>query len=313
MANKFIIPLPPVVGVVPGQTATLDIPIGPRYHVLWLQGTVKRTGVAPALTDIFGDLRVKINGKPVRTHTAAQINAINTLMGADFAYTVSGGSGGGGAPQAGDTCTFLLPLFLAEPWRKQYAETALMAWPTSWPGGSKLATFQLEMDTPNNANTSLHAITAFCESDNVLGMVDSKGNPVFTLSKWNRLAVPYTGGGDVYIVTLPKREIYQQISLFTNTDTITHLKVKVDGTIITDADKSVNDVTLVAREMNLAALSTTRFDRVFDYDDDPKSALLMQFGGASVQDFQVIPTLSGGLGNPLIITVLYQTYGLPDL
>ena len=60
MANKFIIPLTPVVGVVPGQTATLDVPIGPRYHVIWLEAAVKKTSGSPALTTLSQSARARM-------------------------------------------------------------------------------------------------------------------------------------------------------------------------------------------------------------------------------------------------------------
>jgi hypothetical protein len=307
VANKIIQPLAPVVGVVPGQTATLDIPIGPRYHVIWLSGTVKRATVAPALTDIMGLLTVKINGKPVRTHTADELNQLNTLMGASFTARANN------TPSAGAATTWNVPIFLAEPWRKSYSATESMAWPTSWPGGKKLATLQIEIAVPaipgTNA-TSEHAISAYAETDNVLGQVDSKGEPVFLLSKWNRLGVPYAGAGDLFITTLPRREIYQQISLFTQSgDPASAIKVKVEDRTIRETSKTLNDDTLVAREMNSAGISANRFDLVFDYDDLPSSALPMQYGDAYVQDFQVIPTLSAANASNKIVTCIYQTYG----
>ncbi|MCX7790153.1 MAG: major capsid protein P2 [Chloroflexaceae bacterium] len=306
MANKFINPLPPVVGVVPGQTATLDIPIGPRYHVLWFE--IKgRKATTPTLDEVVGDIRVKLNGKPARIHTAVQLDALNKLMGPEFAAQSVAEAVG-----ADTRVTWWLPVFLAEPWRKQYAETEAMAWPTSWPNGEKVQTFQVELDIANTSGVTEQSVKAFAETDNVLGQVDKDGKPLFFVSKWNRVAAPYTAAGDLYITTLPKREIYQQISLFTTTDKITQAKVKVDGVIVRDATKAQNDATLVARGMNSAGLSNYRFDLVFDYDDNPRSALLMQFGSVGVQDFQVIPTLDGAAATTKVVTVLYQTYGRPD-
>ena len=69
--DKIIKLLPTVIGVVTGQDATVEVPIGRRVHVIWLEGTVKKTGVAPALSDIMGLIKVKINGKPQRQMTTA--------------------------------------------------------------------------------------------------------------------------------------------------------------------------------------------------------------------------------------------------
>ena len=311
MANKFKIPLAPVVGVVAGQTATLEIPIGPRYHVIWLEGTVTKATNAPVVYDAFGLITVKINGKPVRTHTAAEINAMNTLMGASFAATCTPST------TTASPITFRLPLFFCEPWRKQYAETDAMAWPTSFAGGKQVGSFQIEIEvppaTPVTGETAgartAPSIQAFCEIDNRIGAVDANGNPILNISKWNRLTVPYTGTDDCYITTLPRREIYQQISISQGTDAITSVVVKVDGAIIHDATKARNDVTITAREMNPNGTVSTRYDLVFDYDDDPKSALLMQYGTASVQDFQVIPKMATANASAKILTLLLNTYG----
>ncbi len=307
MANKIIQPLAPVVGVVGGQTATLDVPIGPRYHVIWLVGDVVHASIVPTLAKVFdGLITVKLNGKPVRSHTAAELDALNTLNGAGFAATAITGT----TYQR----IWYLPIFLAEPWRKSYSATEAMAWPTSWPGNKKLGTFQIEIAVPSNSGYTINSITAYAEQDNMLGSVDNAGNPVMLISKWNRLTVPYAGNsGKNYITTLPRREILQQISIITNTPAvIADLMVKVDGLIIRDATKDVNDRTLIAREMNASGLSALRYDVVFDYDDLPSSALPMQYGGATVQDFQVIPNIGSGASETKVMTVLYLVYGRPD-
>lgn len=66
------------------KTATINLPIGQRYHTITLvlgydaSNTSKETGGTVA-NQILGEIRVKLNGKTQRSFTAKQLNAFNSL------------------------------------------------------------------------------------------------------------------------------------------------------------------------------------------------------------------------------------------
>jgi hypothetical protein len=88
-------PAPAFVGVVAGQVATLDLPIGKTYHAIYLAGTVKNTGQPPAITDIFGPgpINVKRNGKIQRQHLVTELDALNAFDKEDLRSNFYGATG----------------------------------------------------------------------------------------------------------------------------------------------------------------------------------------------------------------------------
>jgi hypothetical protein len=275
MANKFIIPAPPIVGVAASANATLDLPVGPRYHVAWLEVVETAPNSAVILADSIGKLKVKLNGRTQREYTATQLNALNTLMGPEYAATVALNSApnvpvgaydpsgaailyahGNAALNPGNATTAYitrLPIFFAEPWRKQYAAGDMMAWPTSWPAGKGLVgTFQLEITLGAYAT----AAAAKVEIDYQPGAVDANGNPILLISKTSVLTTTLAVASSVeqYFTTLPRNEIYQQISFFAASSNITfsELKIKLENNLIRDCTKGTLDASNIARGMNPA-------------------------------------------------------------
>jgi hypothetical protein len=268
MATKRLIQLPALAGVVQGGTATLDIPVGPRYHTIILEANA----AAKTLTQILSEIRVKVNGKVQRVHTAAELDALNTFLGSIYASQNSGGAGN----------TYRLPIFFAEPWRIVQNIREGLAWSTG-----DVGSFQIEVDINATAGAA-PVVTAWAEADN--SIVDATGKPqgLGIISKCFRTQIPINGTLQ-NILSLPRRDAYQQISLFDAN--ITRVQIKVDNIVIRDVTKTVNDASLVARGMVPVA---GRFDLVFDHDDILGSALPMVLGSQKVQDFQVNLTLSDG-------------------
>jgi hypothetical protein len=321
--DKIIQPQNPMVGVAYGAVATCDLSIGPRYHALWLEIIATPAAATTLLlTDVIDLINVKINGKVQRAHTGTELNAINTSYDANLA--MNGYETTAGVPQfnanayvaniAAHQTTFMLPIFFAEPWRKSYAATESGAWYTSWADGSVLRSFQLEVSIPaataNILANSAITINVYAETDNAVGPLDANKQPVALITKWNRLQIPYGGAGDLYITNLPKKDIYTQLSIFSQTgDDVTAVKVKVDSRIVRDVTKLRNDQTLIGRGFNEAACLENRFDVVFDYSDLPTDGLVMQAGNAVVKDFTVIATLGAANAANKIVTVLSQLFG----
>jgi hypothetical protein len=303
MSVKRINPLPTLSGVAAGSTATADIPIGPRYHVLWLQvgNTAKKLA-----SEILGDIRLKVNGKVQRTMSAGELDQLNVMMGAEYGVReVNDGSTG-----TGHIVTSRLPIYLAEPWRKQVAAADGLAWATG-----NLATFQLEVDIAAGEGTGL-VLSAFAELDNSITK-DAQGleqqAPLGVISKWMRQQIPINGTAQD-LQSFPRRDHYQQLS-FLDKDangasqacTITKVTIKVENFVIREITRDQNAAILASRGMTQAA---NRFDVVFDHDDIIDSALPMVVGGRPVQDFQVKLDLSSGTARN--ITCIAQRIGLAE-
>lgn len=285
MATKRQIQLASWNGIKQNQTGTIDLPIGPRYHSVTLR--VKAAG--KTLTQILSEIRVKINGKIQRVHTATELDALNTFLGTPYASQNSGGAGN----------YYYLTLYFAEPWRIVQQIREGLAWST---GG--VATFQIETDFNATAESGgALDCTAWAEVDNSF---DAKGNaaPLGLISKWYRTQVPINGTSQQF-TGFPKRDAIQQVSFFDAN--ITQVQIKVDNLVIRDIPKGVNDATLVARGMTPIA---GRFDIVFDHDDVLGSALPLELNGNKVQDLQFNLTLSDGTARN--IPTIYQYLGYAD-
>lgn len=323
--DKIVQPTQPVVGVpsplaAASQVATLDLAIGPRYHAIWLEVTATAAAAKTiGITDLLDLLTLKINGKPQRQHTANELNQINTQFDAACAANlynvVAGVPVESQGPQVAGTTMLQIGIFLAEPWRKSYAATDMMAWYTAWQDGSKLNSLQLEITCPaasaNIDTTKAYSIKAYAETDNVIGPLDANKRPIGLITKFRRLGVPYAGAGDLYLTTLNKAGFYNQLTMFGQAgsgDDITHVKVTRDSQIIRDVDKWRNDQTLLGRQFNPAALSVDRFDMVFDYSDVPTDGLSLN----GVADFQVIMTLSAATAPNKLIQTIAQVYEQAD-
>jgi len=296
MSLNRIKPLPTASGVAVAKTATFDIPIGPRYKVIWLEAgdTAK-----DLVTDIIGDIRLKVNGKVQRTMSAAELIAINSMMGVNGEYSEALELDGIGVG-AGHVLKTRLPIFLSEPWRAQLAVADGLAW-----GTADLASFQVEVDI--KAAAAGPTLDGFVEADYTT-VTDAKGvqqQPrMGVICKWFRQQIPINGTTQD-VTTLPRRDFYQQISLFDSA--ITNVIVETDSLIQRDLTKVRNDDILVSRQM---VPDDTRYDVVFDYDDLITSGLPMVLNGRPVTDFQLKLTLSDGTARN--ISTIIQRLGPPE-
>ena len=171
-----------------GGTVTIDVPVGPTYHTIWLTGSA---GTAKKLTDLTGDIRNKINGKVQRIHTADELNLLNQAHGAQYA-----------AKNAGTAAAlFVLPIFLAEPWRKNLAAREGLAW-----GTGDVSTFQIEVDIKASTFTSPVALSAKAEID------DGPDRPLGVITKVFSTNIPVASGWNDF-TQFPKRDNYAQISI----------------------------------------------------------------------------------------------------
>ena len=315
MAVKRIVNLPTVsgyagtaAGAFSAHTVTVDLPVGPRYHAIWLDQL--SPGAAKVMTDLFGDLRLKVNGKTQRTASADELNKLNLLNGFTFAAK-------GVATAATE---FHLPIWLAEPWRKNQNSQDGSAWATG-----DVASFQLEWDIKAYAAAAagLVAPTFKAEIDNSLVSIGNNvvDQPLGFITKWLQYQLPVTALSTYHDFTgFPKREFMQSIHLIDlNVD---EFEVKVDNAIIRQDTKVGNEARLLGREMlaipsatatpyGVAADMPTRgmVDVVFDHDDRLDSALPMQFNGRSVRDFNFRYKTGAGGAAPRNIKTILQLVG----
>lgn len=320
--NKIIEPSNPFQGVGYGQTATVDLPIGRRYHALRFEITAEAdTGKTLSIADVCSLVNIKIGGKVQRSFTPLEASGIYTAYGSGFgvkAYNYDGStltlsSGAVQVAQAAKVTIFEITVWFAEPWRKSYAATESLAWYTAWQDGTVLKSLQAELVIPAaSVNVkSGTAITCNCyaETDNAVGPLDANKQPIQLITRWERTQVSYSGTGELPIVNLPKRDMLQQISIFGQTnDTVTNVKLKVDNAVIRDVTNTRNWESLLGREWNPSGLSKDRFDIALDYSDLPTDAL--NLNGA--RDFQVIPYLSAAAASSKVLTLISQVYGRID-
>lgn len=249
-----------------GQTATFDMPLGLRYHVIWLEigydgtNTNKKTATTSVLdttNEIVGDIRVKINGKVQRVHTACQLNQINGSNGSAFALKTSGAMGSTGYREC-------IPIFFAEPWRQNDDEVRMSAWNLAGPG---VESFQIEVDFKTITSPYLSGFYEFEPATGVLG----------SIAKCIRQTVG-VGGTVQDFNTIDRRDFLQAIHLWPTVEGTPHyvnkLKLTANGVEMQDVLTSVeNQAVLLGRGMNPDTAAVPRFDLVMDYDDPIAGAL----------------------------------------
>lgn len=328
--NKIIEPSAPVQGVGYGQTATVDFSIGRRYHALRFE-IIAEAATSKTLTvdDVCSLINIKIGGKIQRACTPRELDQICRAYGADYgvkAYNYDGStltlsSGAIQVAQEAKLTIFELTIFFAEPWRKSYAATESLAWYTAWADGTVLKSLQAELVIPaasaNVKSGTTLSINAYAEMDNAVGPLDTNKQPVQLITRWERTQVQYSGTGELPIVNLQKRDMLQQISIFSpryktgttaGTDVVTNVKLKVDNAMVRDVTNTRNMETLLGREWNPSGFDLLRFDVALDYSDLPADALNLN----GVRDFQVIPYLSKAESDSKVLTLISQVYGRID-
>ncbi len=315
MSVKRIVNLPTVAGWIgtaggafAAHTIVIDLPVGPRYHAIWCSAN---PGAAKLGTDLFGEMRLKVNGKTQRTMFADELNKLNILNGVLYASR-------GIATAATE---FHIPIWLAEPWRNNPASADGMAW-----GTGDVGTFQLEVDIKAYAGAAagltLPNFKAIIDNSliNVNGVF--RPTPLGVITKWLVFQLPIAQLSSYHDFTgLPKREFYQSIHLIDSN--IDEFEVKVDNTIIRQDTVTGNNAKLYHREMipnptatatpaTVAADMPTRgiVDIVFDEDDRLDSALPMEDGrGNKVQDFNLRIKSGAGGAAPRNIKTIIQLAG----
>jgi hypothetical protein len=289
-------------GAFNAHTITLDIPTGPRYHVIWIYGNA---GAAKKFTDLIGEIRININGVTQRKFTALELLKLNALNG----ITQYAGRNGNIAATA-----FVIPLWFAEPWRKSLRSQDLLAW-----GTGDVSSFQIEFDIQAYAGAAagLIAPTFRAEVDNTL-VADAQGKgvqaPLGIITKWIKSQIPITqvAGWNEWVGMKDMQGAIQSVHF--NDLLLSEYELFVDDLMIrNDTIPAGNNAAYAGREMNPDPVSSndcplrSMTDLVFDHDDILENALPLSANGVRAKSVLLRLLESGGASRN--ITTVFQVIG----
>lgn len=251
------------ISAVPGAAAAgvalVEIPLSfGRCHEVHLQyGHAAGTNTLAAALAFIEELRLIVNGTVIRTMSGAQLRDQNLMNGSTYDCT--------GLPNT--TLGVNLPIFFAEPWRKDVRDQDALAW-----SSKPMNSFKIEVQLA--ANASAPTLNAFAVVDDVV--LDAAAKDIL-FCKWIRQT--FNGGStEVDITTIDRRGFLQQVTLYPSA-ALTEVVVKKDALIISELKRTQNDAILVNHGM-LTVGTTGRvsnvWDVVFDHDDLLGSSLDMR-------------------------------------
>lgn len=213
--RKIILPSPNTVTA--SATSLISCPTGPnyRYRAIHLKmGILGTAGAAVAATALptgsgttagyGGDVRLKINGRVQRLHTAAQLAKLNAINGT--LYT-TGTFGSSGTNTPGKKYGQVLSLWFAEPWRKSLGQMDALAFPSSM-----VNTLEVEVDfgaLPTNCAS--FNLAAWAEVDGETADPIHQNGPVVCKVFRQNITGGTAAGSAVDIVTLDRRDLYQTV------------------------------------------------------------------------------------------------------
>lgn len=205
---------------------------------------------------------------------------------------------------------FQLPIAFAEYFRKLIGQGDLLAWPTTYTGGVKIADCALEVKTQATATAPAGATVQSCtlmvQHDDLT--LDPGSFP--DVSKWYRYNVRYSAVGQVECVT-PQFSLragrLQQVSFYVQPgDVIDSLTVKLgkrEVKIITRDD--MVDV-LERAGLNVLSCPTNLFHWVLDMNDNTYSALSLD----PTTELSILPNIA--TANGTVLKVFTKYLGKPD-
>ena len=289
MSLKRRIQLPSLTSVAANKTALLQLPLNYRYHAIMLACTAYPTTSGKKISSLptawINDIRVRMNGRIQRTHSAAQLAKLNAVNGSAYGATTIGFD-------ANDSdYGQVLPIYFAEPWREDQPQKEFGAVP-----GKRLTDFAVEIDigSPADNNSSPAAspptITAYA-------IVDTEDQPgaernglvvgkVFRQS----IAAGASGSVTVDLNTLDRRDLYQAI----------HVQL---GSTPTPVAASTTRLSTVRATLKSSGLT------IYDLYQDVELATLAQMGLNATRQFDISIVLDSD--DPIQSGL--NANGLPDL
>lgn len=209
--------LPSFNAVGAGQTATLNLPTGVRYHNIKM--FYKDNATKASIIAAINEVRIKIDGKVQRTFKPDELYKVYAANGVNF---IAG----------------LLPIYFSEPWRRNATSEDILAWGTVGVG-----TFQIEVDIKSTATApKLHAFA----------VVDNVQAQLVDIIKWRRQNIPNNETGLLTLNTLSKKpnEVYQRMHCFeTAANDINSVDIKLDAFQAFDNDGVTNKANMADQGM----------------------------------------------------------------
>jgi hypothetical protein len=296
-----LIQLRDIKGVAAGGLATINCPKGPRYRriILALQDSGAGNANAPAIATFCGtnDMLAILGTKTVRTHTAGQLDYLNTQNGTQYAsYGVAGAGNGGGITY--------LPIYFEEPWRKRADFQNGLAWETGWMDSNGV--FQIKVPIAAGVTTPVLGAVAIVD-----GFSSGKANPIM---KYYAEDVN-TAAASVELANIfqgaTASDLVETISLFDPSDSVAQSKQVKQVRLILNNQVVLDDVTLdqMTTIQKGADMNPTvgAYNIVFDHDDLFES--LRQV--SSVSQSQLTATLKAASAG--IMRRITQRVGDPTL
>ncbi len=238
--------------------ALIDIPLSfGRCHEIHIgYGHAAGTNTIAAALAFVEEIRVIVNGTVLRTMSGAQLRDQNVQNGSTYDMT--------GLPNT--VVGVDMPIFFAEPWRKDVRDQDALAW-----SSKPMNSFKIEVQLAANANAP--TINAYAVVDDV---VLDKPSSEILYCKWIRQT--FNGGStEVDVTNIDRRGFIQQVTLYPSA-ALTEVVVKKDALIISELKRTQNDSILQHHGM-LTVGATGRvsnvWDVVFDHDDLLGSSLDM--------------------------------------
>lgn len=270
MAEKFAVKARNVANVGSSKTAIIDLPVGKRYHTVILQvGYAAGTNTIVGAMSHVSEIRVLANNRVQRVFSGAQLRDLNLLNGTEYDCQ--------GLPNTAPGVS--LPIFFAEPWRKDSASQDALAWDTSG-----FSSFRIEVDlgAVGTQTANSQTLTATAVVDNFRA-----ANPQFVTVQRQQVAA---AGTSFDITTIERKGVLQQVNFYpdsTNDLQATIITVRRDGDIIRELPFADNFALLTNNGMTPTASGRTdeMFDIVFDHDDLLNSSLVIE--GAKELSFTV--------------------------
>jgi hypothetical protein len=289
-------------------TVTCKLNLGEKVHAITLQPGVAAGSVgigtlqAPTL---ISEIRLLIDGKVQRRHTAQELNYIQTQNGAAFAAKTSG---------ATSTLINYLTIFLAERWRQGFVvdaktglsipESELSAWPLN---GMESATLEVDFIGGSGGLTA-PVISGYYEYEELSEKMD-------TIVKWKRKNTPVLSSPGE-ITDLDKLTgAYQQITMFPTSEGTSKYITSVEltrnnGNVRKDVTRYQNDAVLTGVGMNPTALDLTSdttikntgaYNLVLDYTDKIRDFMATVENGRTVSELTLRPTFNAAPGGGMIM------------
>lgn len=213
--------LPTPQGVGPGQTATLNLPLGPTYHRFDLRMNVQKSGSEHLIgpdewSDYVDDVRVIVDG--------------DTKIEATADYLAKRAKFFGKAPTPGN-----LPVFLDMPWAQTIGGQDQTAYGTA--GG--MASFTLEFDIKDNVQVNKARVFA----------VQSAPRPFGPHLRISRFARSYAVTGVDEISDLP-RGGYQLLGLDVTSADVDEIEIFANNNRTHVSDPVARDQILIVADRN---------------------------------------------------------------